>query len=480
MHRLGQDRATYIKQGNVQSFVQSFVRWLVQATQSDRFEHQWVSRKSNSTWSCTDLCDALAKYQWPFSAVAGHPPGSSYAESADVLNTLSANLAAASSGAQLVAACSDVFRWGGVTNGNVSWVTAHEAQLLPHVQQVKKDLQAHLTDSPAPNGMTIGGSTLKPALRFNSGMSKVYSLMVDGLIIYDSRVAAALGMAVLRWAQQCNNNVVPPELAFPWMPAKGAKGQAPNRNPGGGLTRMNQANGQQWAWSALYASMVLGEVSKLTQPRLSTRELEAALFMIGYDVPQVPGTLVVAARPSKPVPSSTNADKAEAADMCGIGWSQSHTCGDGNPFNWRVYQRRGSAKASCAGCAVGDLVGQKSPTNRRLIDVAELVDMFRDLTSWFGMHGHVPLENSDTNVTMATVRAGTAPNGIGRAYVARTGLTARNASRLAAILEDLDLFERRPGPTLTWRLTTSAIRLMNSESPCQLFQEFVKQSREGE
>lgn len=465
MHRLGHDRAAYIAHNAVKSFVQ----WLEQATQSDRFEHQWVSRKSNSTWSCTDLCDALAKYQWPFSAVAGHPPGSSYAESADVLNTLSANLAAASSGAQMVAACSDVFRWGGVTNGNASWVTAHEAQLLPHVQQVKKDLQAHLTGSPAPNGMTIGGSTLKPALRFNSGMSKVYSLMVDGLIIYDSRVAAALGMAVLRWAQQCNNNVVPPELAFPWMPAKGAKGQAPNRNPGGGLPRLNQADGQQWAWSALYASMLLSEVSDYSG--LTPRGLEAALFMIGYDLPfGIEDQEVTAHVQRKAKPRGEQAPSAASEEL--EGWFDLTTSSHENPFHWRM---RPEATDDMApdhdACAIEHWDKQAA---KLLIRVGELVAMFKQLDKWFP-DGCFPLLNSATDV-----RNGTARDGIGKAFFDVTRRNPPDSSRVTAICLELELIEECSRQARHWNLTNNARALMAAECPRVLFQEIVEQSCQGE
>ena len=38
-------------------------------------------------------------------------------------------------------------------------------------------------------------------LRFNAGMTKVYSLMCDNFIIYDSRVAAALGWLVMKYCR---------------------------------------------------------------------------------------------------------------------------------------------------------------------------------------------------------------------------------------------------------------------------------------
>lgn len=59
--------------------------------------------------------------------------------------------------------------------------------------------------------------------RFNAGITKVYSLVLEDFIIYDSRVAATLGWLVATFCR-AGAREVPDALRFPWMPAKEAPG----------------------------------------------------------------------------------------------------------------------------------------------------------------------------------------------------------------------------------------------------------------
>lgn len=67
-------------------------------------------------------------------------------------------------------------------------------------------------------------------------MTKVYSLICESLVIYDSRVAAALGWIVVKYCQAMGLRQVPTELRFPWAPAKSAPGASnpKQRNPSAG------------------------------------------------------------------------------------------------------------------------------------------------------------------------------------------------------------------------------------------------------
>ncbi|MHB2080818.1 hypothetical protein [Pseudomonas asiatica] len=62
-------------------------------------------------------------------------------------------------------------------------------------------------------------------LRFNAGMTKVYALICEDFLIYDSRVAAALGWLVVKYCEAHGIAKVPDALCFPWAAAKeGEKG----------------------------------------------------------------------------------------------------------------------------------------------------------------------------------------------------------------------------------------------------------------
>jgi hypothetical protein len=121
-------------------------------------------------------------------------------------------------------------------------------------------------------------------------MTKIYSLLVDDFIIYDSRVGAALGLLVVRYCQAQNLSTIPPLLRFPWAPANETNTVAPkNRNPSIGNLCIGQIRRaeEHVRWN-LRASWLLrelvGKSQQFSEQGNSLRALEAALFMIGYDL----------------------------------------------------------------------------------------------------------------------------------------------------------------------------------------------------
>jgi hypothetical protein len=144
-------------------------------------------------------------------------------------------------------------------------------------------------------GNNADDSSLVDIGRFNSGMTKIYSLLVDDFIIYDSRVAAALGWAIVKFCREKDLQEVPECLRFPWAPAKETpNAQRPKwRNPSvGNLQFPRLQYGVEYARWNQRASWLLSEVVSITNTSfaefnnitLCSRALEAALFMIGYDL----------------------------------------------------------------------------------------------------------------------------------------------------------------------------------------------------
>ncbi|OBS41134.1 hypothetical protein A9K79_02510 [Pseudomonas syringae pv. syringae] len=74
-----------------------------------------------------------------------------------------------------------IFHWGGVytSKGNKPWLLQNHLALHTVLRGVELD------HSRGDDTTTIAG------LRFDSGMTKVYSLLIDDFIICDSRFAAA-------------------------------------------------------------------------------------------------------------------------------------------------------------------------------------------------------------------------------------------------------------------------------------------------
>jgi len=154
----------------------------------------------------------------------------------------------------------------------------------------------------------------------NAGFTKIYSLLLDDFLIYDSRVAAALGMLIVDLCRSNSRQTVPERLRFLRMDARPKRDPDSNRrvpaqlrNPDFGLLRFSaQRSDAAYLVHNIRAGWLLRDAieripiaDRLSQlipddakcspgaaccaqpqpPRLSAlRAVEAALFMIGYDL----------------------------------------------------------------------------------------------------------------------------------------------------------------------------------------------------
>ena len=126
--------------------------------------------------------------------------------------------------------------------------------------------------------------------RFNSGMTKVYSLLLENFIIYDSRVAAALAWLVWQWCRSRDPAVpLPPLLAFACPTARGGGIRNPDE---AAFPYLNVKPREHAKWN-LRANWILQEAFTLPNSGKtsiapgnfnSLREVEAALFTMGSDL----------------------------------------------------------------------------------------------------------------------------------------------------------------------------------------------------
>lgn len=215
---------------------------------------------------------------------------------------------------RLVAAANEVFDWGLMPNAaehNKRWAKEHKN----FVSSIATALREVSSDDPKL------GEFDDQTCRMNSGFTKVYALLHPGSIIYDGRVGAALGLLVSRFLtnEEGEATTLPPLLAFPW--ADGA-GEA-NRNPSSGklqFPRIGSENGNHALWN-IRANWIIQEVVKkcfksggaswLTGDPV--RQIEAALFMIGYEVGAPTPERDSSPKDGK-TPKSTKQDKPPAAN----------------------------------------------------------------------------------------------------------------------------------------------------------------------
>ena len=121
--------------------------------------------------------------------------------------------------------------------------------------------------------------------RLNAGFTKIYSMLVDGFIIFDSRVAAALAALIRIFADHADLVAIPLPLRIALPP-----GRAGVRHvPGFPLAVAGSSGIPAFASSNIRASWLVGEMAQRgrfadVSSELRGRALEAALFMIGYTV----------------------------------------------------------------------------------------------------------------------------------------------------------------------------------------------------
>lgn len=267
-----------------------FVSWTAGRLESDELCHSWINRKSHVKWECRSIYDAFQKYHWKVNVALPNNDvcsGETFADNKCALDAMAKGLRKSvfqdDFDDDALAWSLAVMRWGGVFPSNGTWLQTNRKGLAKFLRDKASGLSGDDADT----------ENLKSISRFNSGMTKIYSLLVDDFIIYDSRVASALGWLVVRFCQDQGLVKVPMCLSFPWSPAKeGVKAVNPkNRNPGHGPLEFPRLySGYKHAAANLRANWLLSEIiaqskSEFLNEESPLRALESALFMIGYDLP---------------------------------------------------------------------------------------------------------------------------------------------------------------------------------------------------
>lgn len=417
--------------------VKEFVEWVSKRLDDDTFAHAYTFRRGNKAWACASLFNAYERYDWSHRALPefGLEAGTSLDSSVRVLETLRNELNAGladGDNERVRLAAIGVMKWGGVENGNVKWLNDRRDKLCDIIGRTRDALDA---------GDTEQSHLVDRNLRFTSGMSKIYSLVCKDFVIYDSRVAAALGRAVVQF---CGDNdpalsEVPTGLEFPWAPAKASSNAAnpPQRDPGKppfDFPRLGA--GRNYAVWNMKASWLLDAIidhcsahssgfARLESKMLRLRALEAALFMIGYDLG---GASEAIANPA-PADGPDTHRIEETAE-----WFECETGARRSPFEYQLGR---------------EAVDTRRPDGTASISfsLSEIDKTLRILNDRFGT-APFPLANAADNV-----RAGTAPMGLGTAYFIATGGNPPNTSRLGAVLEDMGVFEacfNPPSPGTHW------------------------------
>lgn len=278
-----------------QSEVQQFIDWSNEYCAPNGFSHSYYSLKPRGHWQCHSLYNAFEVYSWGFSSfdpVSGNSvTGKTYLESSDYLKGLSAGLQESvtlQDDEKAIAYCRAIMKWGGVLRRNEDALKRFIAGSTMTMKLLEAREKLH------PQKFTLSDDT--GTLFINSGFSKIYSLLIDDFVIYDSRVGAALGLLVRKFCEENGIVTIPKSLRFAYADAPPAKGHGGGRNvrdPGTEHYKFPKlANDKErYIHNNMKANWLIKAIAHHPDNAFSElplqermRALEAALFMVGYKV----------------------------------------------------------------------------------------------------------------------------------------------------------------------------------------------------
>lgn len=269
--------------------VSRFISWMLPRISGDvQFKHEYRNNRSKQVWSCDSIYNAYENYEWKFTCTlpsGTQEKGNNFKQSAILLGNLGLGLKTAllDKNPNDILLCSkSVLQWGGVLRKNYDKLSNMGDGLIQYFESAIEVL----------NPDSVNTSDNFDGIYMNSGFTKLYSLLIDDFVIYDSRVGAALGFLVRNFLEDENIKDIPEELCFSYgnsRPTKSDTGAINKRNPSSSIHKFPQlgANKNKHIKSNIYANWLLSEIAKKSRFQYETspiRALESSLFMIGYQV----------------------------------------------------------------------------------------------------------------------------------------------------------------------------------------------------
>ena len=278
------NRSTYLHDPQVETFV----KWAANLMTGEwGLRHAWYSPRLENRgcqkFECKSLYDAYRRYCWP--ATVKRANGSSayvrmFDETAALFDEFRGELQDSlfrypttdEQKDKFLETCIRIMQWGGINRHDRLKQLGRDA--LPLFRANAKLLEPQHADTDMLRGFRY----------MKSGYSKIYSLIIDGFPIYDSRVAC--GLTSLIWLFKKDNKLesIPGSLKLAVPEPRGTQ----NRNPYG-FPFVRDGQDSLYADSNVKASWLLGALAELggefgvlpVQRRLLA--LQSSLFMIGYE-----------------------------------------------------------------------------------------------------------------------------------------------------------------------------------------------------
>ncbi|MDR1687821.1 MAG: hypothetical protein LBS21_04325 [Clostridiales bacterium] len=272
----------YLESENVKSFIEWFCKRLnAPAEEEALFNHCYHHVRDNKDFTFNSLSSALNQYCWR---------GKSFKETEEELKIISNQLKdfveseEKFNDAECFCVCEKILKWGGISRYGTISEWEQNNVLCKNLKRIKEIINSNF-DLDNDYYFEIKGYV-------NAGFSQILSLFVDEFIIYDSRVGSALCAFVRDFCIEKGKSI-PKELNFSWVIMRGENPnkRCPNTSSHK-FTRLRDKD--NYLLNNIKANWLLsevvkrdtGEFGKLEQAKKGggLRALEAALFMVGYNI----------------------------------------------------------------------------------------------------------------------------------------------------------------------------------------------------
>jgi hypothetical protein len=166
-----------------------------------------------------------------------------------------------------------ILRWGGVINGNKARIESTD--LVEKYSLVIKTWNDINQQNKAFSALGKSGFVS------NAGFTKIYSIILPDFVIYDSRVAVALAYII----EKCFPGEIPDMLSL-FIPSPKTD-NLDMRKTHDFFRKTNSSDARHFysnCLASIILKLVIDKINASMSNKYSMRDLEAALFMMGYDL----------------------------------------------------------------------------------------------------------------------------------------------------------------------------------------------------
>ncbi len=251
--------------------VAGFVHWASHLVRGEwRLEHAWEDKKHGDPFECCTLYGAFGQYRWNCDEFADTMQKfDAYRQSFEDIGVIKTP----DQRDRFVDIAQEIVDWGEIRGLRRldQWRQMQPTGLQTHISNVRNKLDPLSSDTEYLRGFKFMGS----------GFSKIYSALIPGLPIYDSRVACALACLIGIYCQDKRLCPVPPLLDLGIPPGQGNKGGRCKQSIFYTQQSKYAKANLQFAWLMQGLAANPGDFKNVPESQ-RVDALQSALFMLGY------------------------------------------------------------------------------------------------------------------------------------------------------------------------------------------------------